>query len=369
AVIFSYFVFIVLNMYFLKKRFGRFAGFEQRIISEINDYINDIGLQLKKTFVKEMEINELASAHMEDIINSTDRAAFEIMDYAKAISESTDNLINEIESLRGKSDQFSKETNINIEENEKTLKMLQSFIANQRLEIEQDMEIVSILQNNAKELASLVGLIKSVAEQTNLLALNASIEAARAGEAGKGFVVVANEVRKLSVKSNAAASEIEKAVNMMAANIKSKLAIKTDRKINAEKNEFLIRLETQLSSVADSYRLMDHMNQEIIKRVYDSSMVVNSKVMELLANIQFQDITRQQLEKIKEIFKKLNNMLSEVNVERDNILESLSKIVNFDINEFKSHYVMQKQRDTHDNFKNKKKKVVTKKQEDNLVFF
>ncbi len=369
AVIFSYIIFILLNIYFMRKRFGRFKDFEQKITTEINDYIDELGIKIKKTFDKEIEINKLSSAHIDDIINNTDKAAFDIMEYAKSISEATDNLLNEIESLRAKSDDFSKETNRNIEDNEKTLKLLQNFIANQKIEIQQDMDIVSILQNNAKELASLVELIKNVAEQTNLLALNASIEAARAGEAGKGFVVVANEVRKLSIKSNNAASEIEKAVNLMASNIKSKLAIKTDKKVSSEKQEFLSRLETQLSSVADSYRLMDHMNQEIIRRVADSSSEVNSKVMELLANIQFQDITRQQMEKIKEIYASLNKLLSEVDLEKDNLLESLSKIAEFDINEFKKHYVMQKQRDTHDSFKSKNKKASKKTDENNLVFF
>lgn len=50
--------------------------------------------------------------------------------------------------------------------------------------------------------------IINVSEQTNLLALNASIEAARAGEAGKGFSVVAEEIRKLSVMTNATADKI-----------------------------------------------------------------------------------------------------------------------------------------------------------------
>jgi methyl-accepting chemotaxis protein len=51
-------------------------------------------------------------------------------------------------------------------------------------------------------------LIEDIAYQTNLLALNAAIEAARSGEHGKGFAVVAVEVRKLSERTQIAASEI-----------------------------------------------------------------------------------------------------------------------------------------------------------------
>ena len=69
--------------------------------------------------------------------------------------------------------------------------------------------------DNARNVREITSGIADISEQTNLLSLNASIESARAGEAGVGFAIVAQEIRKLADETASLTTDIAQIVALL----------------------------------------------------------------------------------------------------------------------------------------------------------
>jgi len=81
------------------------------------------------------------------------------------------------------------------------------------------------VMEQVKKTDTILDFIHEVADTSNLLGLNAAIEAARAGDHGRGFSVVAEEIRKMSVKSAQAVKEIREIL----ATINEKVSIMAEK--------------------------------------------------------------------------------------------------------------------------------------------
>jgi len=107
------------------------------------------------------------------------------------------------------------------------------------------VQAMSGINDSARKIADIIGVIDEIAFQTNLLALNAAVEAARAGEQGRGFAVVASEVRNLAGRSATAAKEIK---DLIQDSVKK---VEDGSRLVAQSGQTLEQIVTSVKKVSD----------------------------------------------------------------------------------------------------------------------
>jgi methyl-accepting chemotaxis protein len=137
----------------------------------------------------------------------------------------------------------------------------------------QAIEAMGKIEQSAREIGQIIGVIDEIAFQTNLLALNAGVEAARAGDAGRGFAVVASEVRALAQRSATAAKEIKTLISTSSSQVADGVSLVSETgtalqkivaqiaEINAVVTDIAASAQEQAVGLAQVNTAVNHMDQ------------------------------------------------------------------------------------------------------------
>ncbi|QEY15438.1 methyl-accepting chemotaxis protein [Cellvibrio sp. KY-GH-1] len=142
--------------------------------------------------------------------------------------------------------------------------------------IHETAEFMAKLEGEAKNVTSVIDVIRGVAEQTNLLALNAAIEAARAGEQGRGFAVVADEVRTLASRTQQSTGDIQGMLGKLQAGVQHAVGAMGNSEVHmqdamASAND----AGNSLSSISSAVREIADMATQIATAAEEQSSVTS----------------------------------------------------------------------------------------------
>lgn len=293
--------------------------------------------------------NDVVRGQLSGVTTETEKAAFDIAGRLQAIDEVISKLRDYVEVTTADSSKLLAESAGRIERNRGLIDKLESYIGERVTGAEQDRARIAHVVSDARSLGTLVDLIKHISGQTNLLALNAAIEAARAGEAGRGFAVVADEVRKLSAETDKAVSKISSGIQTVADSIEAQFEDKLSNNSASAEHDVLVSFAAQLDELGNSYSEVTARETEIMSTINGSSQQLADMFLSALASVQFQDVTRQQLEQVVDALNRLDGHATLLAARLEQIEEPSAELqpLSVHLDELYSSYVMDSQRSTH----------------------
>lgn len=258
------------------------------------------------------KFNELVNGHLRDVNECTESGALSIMQGLGRVRDQSEELLDIMHSHEAKVGDIAAAQGKRIASNTEALNNFAVFQVNRSEQIREDGKRITEVLERVKGLSDLTQIIRAISRQINLLSLNAAIEAARAGHAGRGFAVVADEVRKLSQQTDAATTQIDDEISSMNKLVTNNLsAIVSEARTNEEL--------TQVERIAEGLRGMNLAFQEVSDYLGDMSASthrsmkkVHEDIIIALGDLQFQDVSRQQVDHVVHIMTTMSGHFHEM---------------------------------------------------------
>jgi methyl-accepting chemotaxis protein len=227
-----------------------------------------------------------ASLQMDTGVHQVTQAVHDQQQQLDELASAMEQMSTSIRDVASQAAQSASETRISASSaHDGEAKIQQAINAMQVLcgELAECSDGINRVQQQVDAIGKVVETISAISGQTNLLALNAAIEAARAGEQGRGFAVVADEVRTLASRTQAATGDIG---NMIAELQKhtgvavSRMGVSVDQAQNAM--SLSDAATGEFSNIATQTRTLTEHSEQIAAASEEQSVVANQVTQSLL---------------------------------------------------------------------------------------
>ncbi|MDR9468742.1 MAG: methyl-accepting chemotaxis protein [Marinospirillum sp.] len=289
----------------------------------------------------------LLAGHLQRVNTHTEKAAVELMQQLDVMEDEVQGFSSLVSQHSQETECLASDSQKKSQANQAALNNVSQLIERQNRQVETNQGKVLAVLNKSQSLQGSLELIQKVAEQTNLLALNASIEAARAGDLGKGFAVVADEVRNLSQQSRQAAEKIGQETQQMLETIREQFKDELSEDHQFQEKEVLKQVASQMQQLGEGYQKLLDQHTQLVAEMHATSKRFSEQVIQALSAIQFQDITRQQVDQVVQGLEILNTNDQALAKLLDKLQPAYTEELQISLADFKSQYVTQDQHTTH----------------------
>ena len=253
-----------------------------------------------------LRLEEALDSSLKGVISDTESSAQSIIKNVRRLHDSALTLASYLDGTDLQGGDLGKE----IIESVAFLGDVGAFIERLPAKMERDLSSVYALVAEIRFLSELTSDVKAISLQSHLLSINAAVEATRAGAVGSAFKVVAEEMRRLATNSSVMAVKINKglarAQQIVETGVQSTIKESAGQLADVSKATLTIgKLRSNFEDMSQYYKtrfsvVMKH-NSDLVRDIADA-----------LGQVQYQDVVRQSIERIRGAAERRNDALRTV---------------------------------------------------------
>jgi methyl-accepting chemotaxis protein len=210
---------------------------------------------------------------------------------------------------------------------QKIFQAMGEYLSNSERGLENSYGSLSTILGGLKDIREPLYGFKKTVKYLRIFGVSIKIESARITGNDNGFNNLASDVEKLSTLIASKSVQVLKELDPLYAVIDHALSrfLKEEAKEHAKAKTILEQITANLSSLGSRQAL----SSGTIQRIENKSSEIGTDIGEIVTSLQFHDITRQQIDHVKEGFDELKTRLQRVSVsDKEEDLSDLSILSN-----------------------------------------
>lgn len=248
-------------------------------------------------------LDEAIDNSLNIVISDTESSALNIIQQVRKLYDSASLLVTYLDGTSLQVGTLGQE----LQESAAFLSRIGAFIELLPARMERDLKSVQLVADEIRELGGLVQDVQSISTQSHMLAINAAIEASRVGAVGGPFGVLAGEMRALAGNSKAMAAKIQHGLVRARRVVEEGIASSI-----SDSSQQLVELSQVARSIEKLRANLDDMSQYSKTRfsiVTKHNEDLAKDIAEVLGHIQYQDVVRQCIDRIRGAIDQRNTLL------------------------------------------------------------
>jgi methyl-accepting chemotaxis protein len=229
--------------------------------------LGGIALVIGGVYVTIRSVNLTLLGLQGDLLGSSDQvaaASFQVASASQQLAEGATTQATSLEEAGAALSQMADMVHTNAENTAEAARLVDNSRAsmkNSHKLLRSTKDCIDAIAAAGEKTAKVIKTIDEIAFQTNLLALNAAVEAARAGATGSGFAVVAEEVRRLALRSAASAKETAELLG------KSLQVIREGHELVQKSLDEFYRMGDDAKKVSELFAVISEASREQARRI------------------------------------------------------------------------------------------------------